>query len=296
MTEICIEAKEELSNEECILKIENEWRTTAFDIAQYKKGTEVRGWAIKSTDDIRQKLEDNLLLLQTVGASKYSRSVKPKVNMWEADLNKINECIDLWLFVQRNWMYLESIFASDDIRMQLPEEAKKFNKTDTDYKKIMDATSKQPNVHTACVKAENGKRFDELSGIKFALDRCTKSLTNYLDSKKMISPRFYFISDEDLLELLGSSDVKAIQPHMLKLFDNCKELTFGQGNKIITHMTSDEAEKYAFETPVKVEGKVEELMCKIDDEMKHTLQILAKKGTYNYAKEDRIDWIKQQVG
>jgi dynein heavy chain len=60
----------------------------------------------------------------------------------------------------------------------------------------------------------------------------------------MISPRFYFISDEDLLELLGSSDVKAIQPHMLKLFDNCKELTFGQGNKIITHMTSDEGEKY----------------------------------------------------
>jgi hypothetical protein len=34
---------------------------------------------------------------------------------------------------------------------------------------------------------------------------------------------------------------------MLKLFDNCKELTFGQGNKIITHMTSDEGEKYPFE-------------------------------------------------
>jgi dynein heavy chain len=113
-----------------------------------------------------------------------------------------------------------------------------------------------------------------------------------LDSKKFISPRFYFISDEDLLQILGSSDVKAIQPHMLKLFDNCKELTFGSGNKVITHMTSDEAEKYAFETPVKVEGKVEELMCKIDDEMKRTLTILTKKGIFNYAKEDRIDWIK----
>jgi len=57
-------------------------------------------------------------------------------------------------------------------------------------------------------------------------------------------------------------------------------------------MTSDEAEKYAFETPVKVEGKVEELMCKIDDEMKRTLTILTKKGIFHYAKEDRIDWIK----
>ena len=79
------------------------------------------------------------------------------------------------------------------------------------------------------MKAEggNGKRLEELKGISFELDKCTKSLTNYLDSKKMISPRFYFISDEDLLLILGNSDVRAIQPQMIKLFDNCKALTFG---------------------------------------------------------------------
>ena len=43
-------------------------------------------------------------------------------------------------------MYLESIFASDDIRMQLPDEAKKFNKTDNNYKKIMEGAYKNPNV------------------------------------------------------------------------------------------------------------------------------------------------------
>jgi dynein heavy chain len=42
-------------------------------------------------------------------------------------------------------MYLESIFASDDIKMQLPEEAKKFGKTDTAYKKIMETAYKSPN-------------------------------------------------------------------------------------------------------------------------------------------------------
>lgn len=43
-------------------------------------------------------------------------------------------------------MYLESIFASDDIRMQLPDEAKKFSKTDNNYKKIMESAFKNPNV------------------------------------------------------------------------------------------------------------------------------------------------------
>lgn len=144
--EICTEAKEEAANEENINKIDQMWRTTSFDIVVYKKGSEVRGFSIKSPDEIRQQLEDNIMLLQTVGASKYSRSVKPKVNMWEADLNLISDCIDQWMVVQRNWMYLESIFASDDIRQQLPEEAKKFSKTDTNYKKIMEATAKQSNV------------------------------------------------------------------------------------------------------------------------------------------------------
>lgn len=37
-------------------------------------------------------------------------------------------------------------------------------------------------------------------------------------------------------------------------------------------------------------------MCKIDDEMKRTLNIQAKRGVFFYAKEDRIDWIKQQLG
>lgn len=38
----------------------------------------------------------------------------------------------------------------------------------------------------------------------------------------MCFPRFYFISDDDLLSILGNSDVDSITPHLMKLFDNCK--------------------------------------------------------------------------
>jgi dynein heavy chain len=42
------------------------------------------------------------------------------------------------MLVQRKWMYLESIFiGSDDIRHQLPEEAKRFDRIDSAWKKIM---------------------------------------------------------------------------------------------------------------------------------------------------------------
>jgi len=86
-------------NEENISKIDIAWKNTSFEIFLYKKGTEVRGFSIKSPDEIRQLLEDNILLLQSVGASKYSRSIKPKVTAWEADLNLVSDCIDVWMVV-----------------------------------------------------------------------------------------------------------------------------------------------------------------------------------------------------
>jgi dynein heavy chain len=61
-------------------------------------------------------------------------------------------------------------------------------------------------------------------------------------------------------------------------------------------MTSDEDEKYQFETPVKPEGKIEDWMCKIDDEMKKTLCTFVKRAVFNYAKADRMEWIKKEIG
>ena len=61
-------------------------------------------------------------------------------------------------------------------------------------------------------------------------------------------------------------------------------------------MKSDEDEIYAFETPCKPEGKIEDWMTRIDDEMKRSLQHMCKRECYNYAKEDRLTWIGHQIG
>jgi Dynein heavy chain, N-terminal region 2 len=54
-------------------------------------------------------------------------------------------------------------------------------------------------------------------------------------------PRFYFISDDELLSILASGDPTSVQEHMLKLFDNCAKLTFGLSATTVTGMTSSEA-------------------------------------------------------
>ena len=121
------------------------------------------------------------------------------------------------------------LIGAEDIRMQLPEEAKKFDAIDKTFKAIMTATSKNPNVVDACT-ADN--RLQVLITLSDRLDSCQKSLSDYLDTKRCAFPRFFFISDDELLSVLGNNDPTSIQVHLLKLFDNVKEMQFSRNNKV----------------------------------------------------------------
>lgn len=57
--EITNEAKEEAKNEEQIQAIVDMWAKTVFQVQEYSIG----GYTIKSPDEIKQQLEDNILIL-----------------------------------------------------------------------------------------------------------------------------------------------------------------------------------------------------------------------------------------
>ncbi|CAG9462277.1 unnamed protein product [Pedinophyceae sp. YPF-701] len=293
INQIVSSADKELVIELELGKVAAVWKEQKFELFKYTKGGEDRGWILKSVDDITVLLEDMGLNLQSMMSSRFVRPFLTDVKAWEQKLSLVGEAIEVWMHVQRKWIYLESIFCSDDIRHQLPQEAKRFDSVDKTWRKIMNEVSKNTNVLDAC--AAPG-RLDLLNSLSEQLEACQKSLSEYLDTKRCSFPRFYFISDDELLSILGTSDPTSVQEHMLKLFDNCATLEFARGNKSIVGMTSSEGESFDFRTPVAVAGPVEEWMNAVQTEMQRTLYHMMKEGVFFYARTPRNKWIEQSLG
>ncbi|EFJ08822.1 hypothetical protein SELMODRAFT_131043 [Selaginella moellendorffii] len=293
ISDITNSAQKELNIEMDLKKMAEIWKEQQFEIFKYNKDGMDRGWALKSTEPIVVLLEDMMLNLQSMVSSRFVRAFLNEVNNWERKLSLIGEVIDILMQVQRKWMYLESIFISDDIRHQLPDEAKRFDNIDKTWKKIMNETVKNPNIVDACTAPD---RLATLNVLYTQLETCQKSLTEYLDTKRNAFPRFFFVSDDELLSVLGSSDPTAIQEHMLKLFDNCAALDFGERSKTVVGMKSSEGETYALRAPISTDGPVEVWMKKVEAEMRRSLYQISKEGVYHYAKARRTKWITDNLG
>lgn len=79
---------------------------------------------------------------------------------------------------------------------------------------IMGETLKDPVIKRCC---EAPNRLGDLRKLGEGLEKCQKSLNDYLDSKRNAFPRFFFVSDDELLSILGSSDPLCVQEHVIKV-------------------------------------------------------------------------------
>jgi dynein heavy chain len=292
--EIVTEAANEAKIDNELSKIDAAWRVNSLQVTKYKKDGQERGYVLRPADDLKMELDDNMLNLQAISGSKYVGAFVDRVRKWEKTLNIVSECLDQWFTVQRKWVYLEGIFiGAEDIRQQLPEEAKRFDAIDKAFKAIMSSTAKNPNVVDACT---TDSRLDALNKLSDRLDTCQKSLSDYLNTKRGSFPRFYFMSDDDLLSVLGNSDPDTIQNHLLKLFDNVQQLQLGRSKKIVEGMSSVEKEGFSLRTPSAIDGPVETWMTGVETEMHHSLKDITKEGVFQYAQNNRLEWLKLVLG
>ena len=293
VSEISGTASGEAQLEASLSKVVDAWAVTDFIIKGYREQKNV--FTLGSLEEINVQLEDHQVTLQTMMGSRYIMGVRDAVELWAKRLSLLSDTIDEWVAVQRNWMYLETIFSAEDIQRQLPAEAQKFKDVDRKWKEIMLKTSRKPNVIAALDTGDwYLKTFVDANE---NLDQIQKSLEDYLETKRGGFPRFYFLSNDELLAILSQTrDPQAVQPHLSKCFDALKNVDFGKGEASanILAMNSSEGEKVPLSEPVVAQGNVEDWLTQVEKMMRKSLYDQSKMVVHKYPPFEqaieRKDW------
>ena len=101
-------------------------------------------YVIRLDENISQQLDDHIVLIQSMGFSPFKKPFEEKITAWDQKLVLASEILEEWLVLQRQWMYLEPIFSSEDIQSQLPLEGKRFANVDRMWRKCLAQAAASP--------------------------------------------------------------------------------------------------------------------------------------------------------
>ena len=263
-------AQGEVSLREAIQELRAWCDQTEFALTEYVGANNRTVPLIKDWKELMNQVSDNQSLLISLKESRFFSRFSDQVEQFESKLTGIDDYLQKLNIIQRKWVYLEPIF----IRGALPSEQARFNRVDGEYVSIMMGVGTNPKVVSLC--DIQGLK-ETLDTILSQLDVCQKALNDFLEEKRSRFPRFYFIGDDDLLEILGQATNPAvIQTHLKKLFAGIFRVDFDKNNSSIVAMKSSAGEYVELSAPVRITEEVEIWLGDLVNEMRQTLSTLLK--------------------
>ena len=255
---------------------------------------------VSISGDAFEILEDNQLLVQNMMASKYLSTFEDDVVGWQNKLATVADVITILNEIQRTWAYLEELFInSEEVKKELPEDAKVFEGIHANIRVILKDAEKEHNVVKMCCTPG---LFDKLESNQEKLTQCEKSLSDYLDAKKRVFPRFYFTSTTDLLDMLSNGNQPfKIMPHMPKVICGIAKLELDGDPESSTRPTAKAmiaavgVETVEFKPAFQLVNKIESYLQDVIDNMQKALREQTLSSLKRYAGAVREEWLYEDA-
>ncbi|KAL1976030.1 hypothetical protein VTN31DRAFT_4422 [Thermomyces dupontii] len=271
--DIIAQAQGEMALEEFLRQVRETWQNYALDLVNYQNKCRL----IRGFDELFAKCSENLNSLQAMRHSPYYKEFEEEASTWEDKLNRVHVLFDVWIDVQRQWVYLEGVFSGNaDIKHLLPLESARFQNINSEFFAVMKKVYKSPFVLDVLAIEGVQKSLERLAEL---LHKIQKALGEYLERERVSFPRFYFVGDEDLLEIIGNSnDTVRVSKHFKKMFAGLSGLLMDDDNNIVG-FTSKEGEEVRLKREINLvkTPRINDWLSALDNNMKSTLaELLAE--------------------
>lgn len=197
--------------------------------------------------------------------------------------------------VQRSWSFLENLFIhSEEVKKELPEQSEIFIDIDKEVRNILaDGYKHQKALDFSIQKY----LLPGLEKVQADLNICQKALNEFMDSKRTAFPRFYFVSPDDLLDILSNgnnpSKVMIHMPKIISAIDTLKLEESGVRPYVLGMKSCVGVEYVDFTSDLSLLGKVETYLQDIIDIMRSSLKEIGMRALKSFYEMDKKSWLEQ---
>jgi dynein heavy chain len=272
--------------------LDERWKSVNFELLPFRTpgNNQVGGWG-----DIYTALDEDVMEVQQLEANQFKGPYLNTIAEWSQSLLNISNILETWQRLQQIWMKLQPIFESPDILKSIPAEAKRFNEANTSWKDLVKFLKENLNVKHVCAR----EGIYEKIKIAFAtLETVEKGLNEYTEKKKSKFPRFYFISHEDLIQIISQTkDFTKINENLKNIFESIHDIEFSKDNKNIVKMISGLRETVPLNQSVLIHGRnVEDWMLDLERIMFETVRSCLERAIRQYPLTAKEKWVFDHPG
>ncbi|XP_058067024.1 cytoplasmic dynein 2 heavy chain 1 [Anopheles bellator] len=226
-----------------------QWAATAtLRLTEYVDSGGARVQLIRDYGETLNKIGDHQLLLQSA-RNAASDSFADQADVWESKLATLDYIVAHLHQIQKRWVYLEPIFGAGTLR----REEGAFRGVDKHFRALLQEIAADPRV-ASLHRIPNVRPLIET--LQAQIGRCQAALGTYIRAKRDAFARFYFLSDDDLLELLGQSAKESIvQRHIRKLLPGVARVVLTTDGHL-TGIASEEGDQLTLSEPITIAAPV----------------------------------------
>ncbi|KAF5272087.1 hypothetical protein FQA39_LY01170 [Lamprigera yunnana] len=273
-----------------LLNMQSEWNNFFFKTGQYND-TEIE--ILTELDDIRSMVDDHIVKTLAMRGSVFVKPYAHEVQDWYDKIKRIAAVIDECEKFQNQWLYLSPIFSSEDIVNQMKEEGVLFREVDKTFRGYLEAIIHEPRVTDAAFRYRFLENLVECSAV---LEKVKEGIAIYLEGKRLYFPRFFFLSNGEVLEILSQTkNPLLVQPYLRKCFDGIHRLMFDDELKIHA-MQSQEGELIRFSELIDAgaaRDSVEKWLTQVESAMLTAIRNQLFLSKSSYREMPLLKWITQ---